>query len=337
MTGTIDWSFSADKCIRTCQRNFFLRYLGAWHNSRDPVRKEAFLLKQVKTPELWQGNLVHRGIELFVVPDLQANRPIDLARAIGLTTDMARRQFAFSAARRYREGQMTKAEAGDDYCALTCHEPGRDPEGPVLDSAIETIERSLTNLAQMHDLLSGIRGRKSWPELEVRVSYDVAAIQVRIDLLFFKEFGKPTIVDWKISESQGGGDADLQTALYAWALCQHPKWRVQRAEDCELLEVQLLRNTILSHRVDQATFDRLEDRIYRSLDRMLGLAASDGFDLANIDRFDFAANPNSCVFCSMRPLCQQLAAQGGQVSQPAPEMTRARRKKAHACPHPQLF
>lgn len=340
MSEHFKWSFSADRCLRRCQRQFFLQHVAAWHNAREPLRREAFLLKQVKTLDLWQGSLVHRATELYVVPKLQEGGTVPWDRVIELTHDMARRQFEFSSRRRYREAGITKSAVGDDYCALIGHET---PEG-VADadycSVIEVVERSLRNMSAMEALWQEIGGRdRYWPELQVRVTYDVAHIEAHIDLLYFREYGKPTVVDWKISESQGGGDADLQTALYGWALCRHPKWHVARAEDCELLEVQLLSKTILRHRADQATFDRLEDRIYGSLAKMQALGIGDEFNVENLDRFDFAPNPGSCVFCPMRSLCQKLTVEK-PMETPAAAAPRSRRKtkerrNAPACP--QLF
>lgn len=337
MSESIKWSFSADKCFRRCQRQYLLQYLAAWHSTKDPLRKGAFLLKQVKNAELWHGNLVHRGLELHLVPQLKSNSFIDWQAAIDSTIEMANRQFAFSAARRFREPGMSKSKAGDDYCALSVHESDGSDDASVLSNAREVVERSLTNLSEMEDLLSELQGRSNyWAELAVRVSYDAAAIEAHIDLLFFREFGKPTIVDWKISESQGGGDVDLQTALYAWALCQHPGWRVERAEDCELLEVQLLRKTFIRHRADQDTFDRLENRIYLGLDRILALTQGEKFTVDMVERFDFAQNPNSCSFCSMRPLCRSLVEEPHLVtdSHIAPK---AKRTGAYESVQSQLF
>lgn len=311
MSESCKWSFSADRCLRRCQRQFFLQHVAAWHNARDPVRREAFLLKQVKTLALWQGSLVHRGIELYVVPQLQQNTRVDWHQVVQQTIALARRQFVFSAKRRYREAGMSKAQAGDDYCALTGHETEDGVSTANFDAVVHAVRQSLTNLSEMTELWAEVRGRgKYWPELRVRVNYDAAHIEAHIDLLFFRAYGKPTIIDWKISEAIGGGDADVQTALYAWALCQHPKWGVTRAEDCELLEVQLLSKTVMRHRADSAVFDRLEDRIYRSLNAMQAMGIGDKYDLANIERYDFAANPNSCAYCPVRTLCQQLAAEG---------------------------
>ena len=87
----------------------------AWHTTRDPVRKEAFLLKQVKTLDLWQGTIVHRTIQENIVPALQANRSIDWSAAEKWAIAIAERQFEFSAKRRYRESGMTKKLAGALY------------------------------------------------------------------------------------------------------------------------------------------------------------------------------------------------------------------------------
>ncbi len=339
MSDTVKWSFSADRCLRRCHRQYFLQHVAASHSANDAVRREAFLLKQIKTPELWHGSLVHRGIELYVVPGLADNKPIDWARAVELTSLMAKSQFDFSAKRRYREPGMTKGKAGDDYCALRAHEQANGITQDDCDAAIRVIEQSYSNLAEMTDLLAEIRGRgKYWPELEVRITYDAAFIEAHIDLLFFRGFGKPTIVDWKVSESQGMSDAALQTALYAWVLCQHPTWRVSQAEDCDLLEVQLLAKTVLRHRADQATFDRLEDRIYRSVNDMKALGIGEKFELANIERFDFAGNPNSCAFCSMQPLCRKLFTETELADNAATQnLSRGRRKRAHVYTQPQLF
>lgn len=337
MSESLKWSFSADKCFRRCQRQYVLQYLGAWHQTKDAVRKEAFLLKQVKTPELWHGNLVHRGLELYLVPQLRAGGAINWSLPLHETITMAERQFAFSASCRYREEGMSKAKAKDEYCALNVHESGED-DSVILESAVKVVERAFTNLSRMEDLLAELQGRRDyWTELQVRAVYDAAAIEAHLDLMFFKEFGKPTIVDWKISESQGGGDVDLQTALYAWALCQHPKWRVERAEDCELIEVQLLRQTFLRHRSNQDTFDRLENRIYRSVDRMLALTRGEKFSMEMLERCDFAANPNSCCFCPVKALCQSIVPRHNQIGGSPLEGAQISRMKAHEQLQTQLF
>ena len=75
---SLDWSFSAERCFRRCQMQFWFREIAAWHNGKDPLRRESFVLKQLKTLDQWHGLLVHRSIEKLVVPLLSEARPAQL-------------------------------------------------------------------------------------------------------------------------------------------------------------------------------------------------------------------------------------------------------------------
>jgi PD-(D/E)XK nuclease superfamily len=314
MTSSIKWSFSSDRCFRRCQRQYFFREVAAHANARDPIRKEAYILKQLKTLEQWQGALVHRGIELFVVPKLQAQEPIDFQAAIDGTIAIARNQYAFSAARKYRD-KVTKTKCGDNYCVLVPHEKKQQVSPTELEAVFAAIERCFTNLSEMDELLDKMSRRSQyWAELPVRIAYDLAQIEVRLDLLYFRLFGCPTIVDWKVSESMGGSDARLQMAFYAWALCQSQKWKVKRAEDCEAIEVQLLTKDAIYHRITEETFVQIENRIYRSLKKIASLREKRGYSLEEIEEYDYADNPNSCAYCGFQPLCLELSRQ--KVAEP---------------------
>lgn len=338
MSDTIKWSFSTDRCFRRCQRQYFLQHVAAWHSTRDPIRKRAFLAKQVKTLELWVGSLVHRGIELYVVPAWQERRAVCWDDVIAATSAMAKRQLAFSAAGRYRETGISKSKAEDDYCALAGHETSAGVTDSEFQGVLSNIERSFVNLSTMSELLGEIgRTGKLWTELTLYLNYDIARIEVRMDLLYFRGYGKPTIVDWKVSESLGGSDADLQTALYAWALCRHPKWGVTEAAECELIEVQLLSNTLIRHRAAEEVFERLENRIYRSADMIYSLHRGQKYDLSDLSNYEFAANPNSCSFCPQRSLCQELVAGNSLVSGAVVEPIRRKKERKNEPAYPQLF
>ena len=235
---------------------------------------------------------------------------------------------------------MSKAKAGDDYCALTGHETDAGVSAEEYEGVLCIVERSFRNLAAMTELLEEIqRAGQWWAELPLYVEYDIARIEVHIDLLYFRGFGQPTIIDWKVSESMGGSDADLQTALYAWAMCRHPKWRVERPEDCELTEVQLLTQDVVRHRATAETFDRLENRIYRSVNMIQSTRLGRKYDLADLDDYDFAGNPNSCSYCPQGDLCRALAANNGTgmpgVEAQTTRSTKKDRNRVEACP--QLF
>lgn len=300
----LSWSFSAERCFRRCQRQYYFREIAAWHNAKDPLRREAFVLKQLKTLELWRGLLVHEGIERFVVPCLEAGQRVDWDNAIVQTIATANQQVAFSAAKRYRAKGVTKTGAGHEYCALLPHERGEIIPPEALEDVYSTIERCFRNLSKMEELWGEVRDcGRMWAELPVRVDYDGVSLEARLDLLFFRKYGNPTIIDWKAYESQAGSDAHLQTALYGWSLCQHPKWSVHHAEDVELLEVQLLDGQLIRHPSTTEGFRELEDRIYRSISEIRSLCGDGLYGEQDLSDYQFASNPNNCQYCPFRPLC----------------------------------
>jgi len=65
------WSISAHNSVRRCQRQFFFKQQMACHNAKDPLRREAHLLCQLKGLEEWRGHVVHQALETFFVPSLE--------------------------------------------------------------------------------------------------------------------------------------------------------------------------------------------------------------------------------------------------------------------------
>ena len=283
---------------------YWFREIAAWHNGKDPLRRDSFVLKQLKTLDQWHGLLVHRGIEKLVVPLLSQHARPSWDDVIEETVRMAARQREFSRARRYRDADVSKTKAGDEYCALLCHEDGRDLSPEEWDTAVGVVERSFRNLADLDPLWESIEGRgKYWSELPIHLYYDGAHITVQMDLLCFRGFGKPIIVDWKVSEAMGGSDARTQMGVYAWAMTRSSKWKVEKMEDVQLLEVQLLTPAVFKHGCDEEVAVELEDRIFRSIDEIRSLCGDGNYK--TLDRADFALarNPNTCSYCPFRKLC----------------------------------
>jgi hypothetical protein len=301
----LDWSFSTDRRMRRCARQLYFADVAAWHNARDPLRREAFLLSQLKTLETWRGLVVHQAIQTLVVPYLQVNR-VDWDQVIRGASALAERQFQFSANRRYREVGMSKKKAAGDYCALFAHEFGM----PILDDQVQatlkSIEHALRNLSRMDDFLRHVGARNYYhPELAISANYNGVRIKGQIDLLFGRGYGEYSVVDWKDYESLSGGDARLQMSLYAWLLCQSQSWPVSDARNIELWEVKLGEGRSVCHRIDQTSFDELEDFMYKSTEEMRVLCGDGTYDPRDLEGYPHTDNPNSCRFCAYRNVCRE--------------------------------
>jgi hypothetical protein len=144
---SIKWSFSAERCFRKCQRLYFLREIVASPKAKDPLRREAYIRKQLKTIEQWRGLVVHRGIELFVIRSLKEPGAVDWGKAVDGTISLAKRQLLFSAAKRYRDPAMTKTAAGDDYAALLPDDFGEGVSAEDAEEASVIIQQSIVQLS----------------------------------------------------------------------------------------------------------------------------------------------------------------------------------------------
>lgn len=303
----LDWSFSSERTFCRCQRAYFFKDIAAWHSGQDPIRREAYILKQLKSLDLWRGSIVHTAIQRYLVPCLQNRTTIDWERIIQEAKALARRQYSFSKARRFREDGISKSKVGDIYCALHFHD---QPAGTTDDDVRATVagaETALRNLSQMHDLLKEIQGRpKYFCELSVPVRYNDANIRGQIDLMYFRGYNLPTIIDWKCYDSTSGSDANLQTALYAWLLCKSPNWAITDPASIELIEVRLGRDPgVVRHTFNTARFEELEDRIFQSVEEIRALCKNGIYAEQDLADYAFANNPNSCAYCAFRKLCQE--------------------------------
>ena len=300
------WSFSASRTFTRCPRQFYYGQIAAYHAAKkDPLRREAFLLKQRKSLPLWRGNLVHDTIENLVVPVWRDRQQPDWDAIIDTMLETAERQLEFSAAGRYREAGMTKTKAGDAYCALVGHEQDGALSDDDVDRALDEAERALRNLAAMTDLHEEITAHTPlFAELRVPTSYDGVSINAQIDLLYFRRFAQPTIVEWKTYEGTVG-NSELQGALYAWALQNHPKWRVESPEAVQILEVQLLKSTVIPHQVSADSLIALEDTIYRSVCDIRAVAGDAKYANVDIADFPITQNAKNCEYCPFQSLCSE--------------------------------
>jgi hypothetical protein len=301
----LDWSFSTDRRMRRCPRQLFFADVASWHNARDPLRREAFLLSQLKGMETWRGSVVHQAIQTLVVPYLHLNR-VDWDQVIFGALAIAERQFQFSANRRYREAGMSKKKALGDYCALFAHEFGLPIPDDQYRATLKSIELSLRNLSQMSDFFRHVGGRSYYrPELAMSAEYNGVRIKGQIDLLFGRSYGKYGVVDWKDYEGSSGSDARLQLSLYAWLVCKNATWRVSDPRDIELWEVKLGQGQSVCHTIDQTSFDELEDFMYKSTEEMRVLCGDGTYDPRDLESYPHTDNPNSCRFCAYRNVCRE--------------------------------
>lgn len=305
------WSFSAHTTMRRCQRQFVFAQIIAHHNARDPHRREAFILRQLQELSTWQGSLVHAVLATDALAALRAGLPLDPAQLTAAGRELARRQLAFSSARRYRQPGQTKASAGDAYAVLVEHEHGREISADALAAVDSTLARCFKNLAGQEDFLRLLRAGFGYAaEIPLSFSLNGITIAATLDLAFSRRGGRPTVVDWKVAESETS-DYSRQLLVYALVVARCGRWGGVAAEDIELYEVNLLKNHVQRHAMSTERLDEALDFTYRSAVELEALVGDETQHTLDLNDFDVAEQPMTCLHCSFRPLCSaQLEAAG---------------------------
>src|SRR5687767_6978686 len=127
--------------MRRCPRQLVYAHVIATHGRLDSFRHEAFILKQLRSPAVWHGNIIHQILATRLVPALSARQRIDWQAIIAAAHALTRRQFAFSAAKKYRDPAISKTSC-PEYLALSGHEfpEGLPPE--TLDNAHSAVDQA---------------------------------------------------------------------------------------------------------------------------------------------------------------------------------------------------
>ncbi len=301
------WSISAHNAFRRCQRQYFFSQIMASHNARDCERHEAFILKQLQGLPLWQGSLVHKGIQKYVVPWLANGSLPDRDDVIRQTLAIADRQIAFSSSCQYRVDGQSKQSAGDSYCALFEHEYGIGIASERLQEVRETVSRCLRNLFDQRDFLDQLT-HNSGHHPEWLADFKVAGtrVVVQLDLLCFQGGQMPVIIDWKVGRAESS-DYSHQVMTYVLSLLRSPICQNAQAESVSVYEVNLLTNQIKPHIVTESKIMETENFIFQSIEEMKALAGDAKFESQHIEDYELAGSWMTCMYCNFRKLCMRLS------------------------------
>jgi PD-(D/E)XK nuclease superfamily len=301
------WSHSSAKQFRQCQRQSFYKHSLASHKSRDPLRREAYLLSKLNSLSAWRGKLVDHVIAQYVLPQIRREPSASLDGVLRRARDLFDLQATFARANRSREPGMTQTKAGEAYAAWGAVEYDEPVTDDNLARAWDDVEAALKTFYVLEDIWARIRaGTYFVAQRSLQFSIMGYAVRAVPDLIVFYKDAAPLIIDWKV-HSFGQRDARDQLALYALALvCGKPhadfpvpteRWK---PEGITVLEVQLLTQVTRQFQFDYGEFAELEARILFSANEM---ALAFGNGERNAEDFPLTNDPKRCQRCVYRRLC----------------------------------
>jgi hypothetical protein len=304
------WSFSQYLIFRECPRKWYFAYkMGYGSSAKEPIRKEAFYLKQLKMIATWRGIIADKVISEKIIPSFVKNSTISLDESLSEAKTFFDDQLAFAKERKWRKDGVKKSDI--NYLALWELEKGLDIREP-LETAWSEIEIALTNFYQMQEIW-GLFPSASQLIPQQLITFYLQDIYVvcQPDLIILFQNREPVIVDWKVHKF-GVKDYRRQLALYALALTQSSKLKRKypveltgyQPTDIRLSEVQLLTNSVHDYELLDSDIIEIKDLIYTSNRKMKLTIADedDDFSYLDVPITEFVAN---CQRCQFQSICQE--------------------------------
>jgi hypothetical protein len=291
------WSQSRDRTYRECLRQYYYSYYGhwgGWEGDADPETREVWILKQVQTPAMWVGDLVHRTAE-FALRFARQNRTIPPADILIRRLDSAMRE-EFRAS---RDDLMRKS--GQKATRLFAHEFGQkmpDGEWKLLHRrAIEAV-RTFTGSPLLAEILGVPPDR--WMPIEKFEHFTLDGIRVNVKLDFaYLDGDSLRIVDWKTGSQPYRGDT-IQLAGYA--LFANQRWRIP-VDRIFTTEVNLVRNEVNEGTVSPDALESAAGYIRDSARSMLGKLEDPDRNMAKKERFKRVEELRTCRRCNFQRVC----------------------------------
>lgn len=307
------YSFSEGRMFRKCQRYWFYGKRLASATSKDPLRREAYLLGKLQSIHGWRGRIVDQVIEKIVVPCLQRRTQITLQTALQGAKTIFDSQLDFALKRKIFEPGFKASAHEDDLAALFGIEYRQPPTADEIEKARSEITTALSNLfqsPQYQDIRNSIKSAyRIVAQCPITFPYAGATVRAVPDLICLFRGSPPLIIDWKV-HMFGTHDYYQQLVCYAITLtsCGPHKslpsdLRSCAAHDVRLVEAQLLTNEARPHVIDQDDVLEVENRMASEIHEML--MAVDGRESKELNPDDFPTTTRlgACATCNFRKLC----------------------------------
>lgn len=288
------WSKSRDAKFRECARAYWFHYYGAWGgwNVDAPARSRTlYRLKNLRSRQMWAGDVVHRCIERALSNVRRGIEPLAADAAIDATIHSMRDEW-----RRSRSGSVKER--------LTEHEYGLEiPDLEWRDNA-DHVRQCLWNFyaSRQWEALRKLPAKR-WLDLETLSSFPFEGVKVfvKLDVAYRDEDDRVVIVDWKTGRAPDP-DHSMQVATYA--LYAGDTWKVEPTRVVTRL-AQLATGSSEDVQLSAQALASAVSRIRTSIRDMRQALADPEANVAREADFPPVDEPRVCARCAFRRVCQE--------------------------------
>jgi len=289
------WSKSRDDIFNTCKRAYYLQYYGSWGGwKEDSPSREAYILKNLISRQIWIGQIVHETIKSILL-QYKAGINISLSQAIQRLKKRLDNDFSVSNAKLYRQHPKYKVGLFEhEYNLLITKDEWED----VFKNAEECVRNFYNS-----DLFRYIKSinKNDWIFLEDFLTFSFEGTKVYLSIDFaIKEKDRIVLFDWKTGQQRD--IEDIKTQLYCYALYVLQKWN---------LPANKIGVKIYNARIDKEdTFeitpniiDETKNYIKDSISNMQAILTDTKVNQAEESNFPKTEDRRKCNYCNFKKIC----------------------------------
>ena len=292
LANEFSWSKSRDGKFRECPRAYWFHYHGSWGGWAADAPERArtlYRLKNLRSRQMWAGDVVHRCIERALTNVRRGIEPLSCDAAIDATIQTMRDEW-----RRSRAGAVKEELAEHVY--------GDAVPDAEWQANADHVRACLWSFyaSGLWETLRKLPAER-WLEIETLASFalDGTKVYVKLDAAFRDDEGCVVIVDWKTGRAPDP-DHSMQVATYV--LYAAETWGADPTR-VETKLAQLATGQTRSVRLSARALEAAVSRIRASIRDMQQLLASPERNEAREQGFPPVNAVRACRRCNFRRVC----------------------------------
>ncbi len=290
------WSKTRADIFNECRRKYYLHYYGSWGgwecNAPEQARR-IYVLKQLKSRQMWIGEVVHDCLQNNLEALRRGIKPLDLPRILDLNRKLMRSQFRNSRDKLYWQNPKS--------CALFEHEYQLNISNDEWKRVAERVDLGISNFFQSSTCKMILTlPPQDIMEIEQFSSFnlDGVKINVKLDFCCLRD-GHLYVYDWKTGKA--AQDSGLQLVCYA--LYARDRWQVDFAK-CKMIEYNVISDKLSYFVISNNILENARCQILESARQMRELLYDKKHNLAREEDFAKNERTNRCGYCNFLKLCR---------------------------------
>lgn len=290
------WSKTRDEMFRSCPRKYFFNYYGSWggwDDLADEKTRKIYILKKLKSRQMWAGEKVHDCIRKSLQNLRRGIEPMPENEAVDTTIDIMRKDYLNS-----KRGDFWK---NPKSCGLFEHEYGLNLPDAAWKEVADHVTGCLHTFyeSDVYRMIRGLSG-PLWLDVEDFSSFLLDGTKIHVVLDFSCRRGDEILIyDWKTGRSAAARN-DLQLACYSFYAIE--KWKVD-PKQVITVEFNLSSGKEFRFHLQGIDLGAIRNHMRGSIRDMKLLLDDPDTNRAAEEKFAFTENEKTCRYCSFRKAC----------------------------------